>query len=506
MIVRERDDRRRLSIRGPRSVHGDTARWRAPLLWLVALLVAPQILALGAVSAGDLVPDGAIVEALDAAVASGSITDSGVEHLRTGGRSDRYGECVMLGMGVGAPESYSRFERVATSPNLYACPNMINRLENHAAGGPLTSVHKKRYWNGLSAISRPAIAWFGVDGLRTLSLMALAGGIAALAVSVGRSLGGWAALALLGPLFASGDLLGLVQVFHHPLMLAFGLSGVACLARLAHQDRDWDEIAVAAFAAGSVYSFVDLMNFVPGLWAMSAGVAAACVPSTRDPMTRLGRTLAAGAAWPAGYLSMWIGKWVWAAIATSWSSVAEEIAGQIRFRIGGESSQASGEFAGGLSANIEFWIEQPLAPAVLVVSGLVAVAAILRDALGDRHRLLSAGVAAGAVLVLPPWLLVFNNHNEIHYWFEYRSLPMVLGVVLMALCSRRACGGEATAPSPPAPGHDDRGDRDRSVSSPIRSASGFGATGGPSDWQTDGFWQRVCSPALCVFPILEREP
>ena len=431
-------------------MRADTTRWRALLLRVAALLIGLQGLALVAVSVGDLVPDRAIVDALDAAVASGSVTDTGVERLRTGGSSDRYGECVMLGMGLGAPESYSRFKRVATSPNLHACPNMINRLEDHAGGAPLTSVHKKRYWNGLSAISRPTLAWFGVDGLRTLSLLALAGSIAALAMSVSKSLGGWSVLALLGPLVASGDLLGLVQVFHHPLMLAVGLAGAAWLARLAGGDRDWGQIALAAFAAGSAYSFVDLMNFVPGLWALSAGIVAACAPPRCVPATRLGRMLAVAAAWPAGYLSMWIGKWVWAAVATSWSSVAEEIADQIGFRVNGESPLTTGEFGGGWSANVEYWLEQPFAPAVLVASGLVAAAAIARDAMVDRRRMACAGVAAGAGLILVPWMLVFNNHNEIHYWFEYRSLPLVVGLVLMVLCSRRADGREAAATVSPA--------------------------------------------------------
>ena len=49
------------------------------------------------------------------------------------------------------------------------------------------------------------------------------------------------------------------------------------------------------------------------------------------------------------------------------------------------------------------------------------------------RSLSTAGLIASPLLVLLAWLLVFNNHNEIHYWFEYRSLPMALGVILMAL-------------------------------------------------------------------------
>ena len=416
---------------------------------VAAVFVGLQIAALAAVALGGVVPDQMIVDALNTAVSEGAVTGAGVEDQRTGGHSDAYGECVLLGMGVGAREDYGWFTRIATSPNLHSCSSTINRLEAHSAGEPIIGVHKIRYWNGLSAISRPVLALVGVNGLRVLVMLAFAASMAFLAREVSAASGRWSALALLGPFAATGDLIGLVQVFHHPLMLAVGFSGIAALARRAAQDRDWDELVVPALVVGSVYSFVNLMNFVPGLWAMAAGVVAGCVPPRRDWATRSGRMLAVGVAWPAGYLSMWAGKWVWAAIATSWSGVADEILGQIEFRINGESRFASGAFGEGLRANYGFWIDQPLTPMVLVLSGLVVVALAVRAARRDRHRLLTAAVIAGPGLIFVPWALAFNNHHEIHYWFEYRSIPLVLGVVLMAFCSAaRGLSAEVKSPEP----------------------------------------------------------
>ena len=417
------------------------------LVRVVAVLVGLQIAALAAVALGDAVRDEVIVDALHTAVSQGAITEAGVERQRTGGRSDAYGECVLLGMGVGAQEDYGWFKRIATSPNLYSCSSTINRLEAHSDGEPIIGVHKKRYWNGLSAISRPVLALAGVNGLRVLSMLALAASMAFLAKEVSAASGRWATLALLGPFAATADLIGLVQVFHHPLMLAVGFSGIAVLARRAAQDRHWDELVVPALVVGSVYSFVNLMNFVPGLWAMAAGVVAGCVPPSRDCATRSGRMLAVGLAWPAGYLSMWAGKWVWAAIATSWSAVADEILGQIEYRINGEHRYASGAFGEGLRDNYDFWIDRPLTPTVLVLSGLFVVAVAIGAALRDRRRLLTAGVIAGPSLIFVPWALAFNNHHEIHFWFEYRSMPLALGVILMAFCSA-APGRFATVRSP----------------------------------------------------------
>ena len=293
---------------------------------------------------------------------------------------------------------------------------------------------KVRYWGGLSAIARPTLALVGVNGLRVVAMLALAGSVATLASTVSAASGRWVAMALLGPIAVTGDLLGLVQVFHHPLMLAVGFAGIAHLARRAAQDHDWDQLVVPAFVSASAYSFVDLMNFVPGLWVMSAGVVAACAPEGIDLGSRTRRMLATGLAWPAGYLSMWAGKWAWAALATSWSSVANDIFEQIKFRVNGATPYATGHFAAGLRVNGRHWLDQPLSPVVIALSCLVVLTLSVRAARKGSQRILTIATVASGTPMLILWLLVFNNHNEIHYWFEYRSLPIVLGVGLMAFC------------------------------------------------------------------------
>lgn len=411
----------------------DKQRASALFVRVVAVFALLQVLALGAVAAGDLIPDREIIEELNSAVDSGAITITATPKQRTGGISDHSGECVLLSIGLGAWEGDGWFTQITTSPNLHSCPPMVDRLEAHRDGARLGGIRKIRYWNGLSVITRPALATIGVNGLRTLSMLLLVGGLAVVAKTVGAAIGGRSAMALLGPVLAAADLLGLVEVFHHPLMLSFGFLGIAALARRATQDDDWTDLLVTGFVVGSIYSFVNLMNFVPGLWVMSASVVAACVPVQRDLATRARRMVAVGVAWPAGYVSMWAGKWVWAAVATSPSAVFDEITAQIEFRINGESRLTTGGFGKGLSANVQFWLDQTLVPAVLVLSGIVIVTAIIRAARSEVRSLSTAGLIASPLLVLLAWLLVFNNHNEIHYWFEYRSLPMALGVVLMAL-------------------------------------------------------------------------
>jgi len=394
--------------------------------------VGLQLAALAAVVASYLVPNAAVLDALHDGISVGAITADDTPQLPTGGVSDQFGECVMFSIGLGAQEGDGWFTRAATSPNLRWCSAMVASIEAHSDGVGMVGTKKVRYWNGLSAIARPALPLVGANGLRVVAMLALAGSVAALASAVSASSGRWSAVALLGPIAATGDLLGLVQVFHHPLMLAVGFVGIAHLARSAAQDHDWDQLIVPTFVSASAYSFVDLMNFVPGLWVMSAGVVAACAPEGIDLRSRTRRMLATGLVWPAGYLSMWAGKWVWAAFATSWSSVANDISEQIRFRVNGATPYATGDFAAGLKVNVRHWLDQPLSPVVIALSCLVVLTLSVRAARKGSQSILTIATVASGTPMLILWLLVFNNHNEIHYWFEYRSLPIVLGVGLMA--------------------------------------------------------------------------
>lgn len=406
---------------------------------VIAMFVGLQVAALVAVVVSNLVPNEVIVNALREAVRDEAINASDLSHWHTGNIGDQYGECVMLSVGLGEGRTSAAtgwFSRAVISPNLGPCSKLVPSLDAYSQVSP--DVHtmrywgKIRYWNGLSAVARPVVALVGVNGLRTLAMLALGVSIAVLYQVVSGAAGHWSAMLLLGPFVATGDLLGLVQVFHHPLMLAVGFAGITHLARCVARGRDWNKLSISAFVVGSVYSFVDLMNFVPGLWVMVVGVVAACTPTEMDTRLRCWHMLAAGIAWPCGYLSMWMGKWVWAAIASSWSSVADNIFGRIVFRINGETSYTSNDFAAGLKDNIGYWFDQPLSTVVIVLSGLaisvLSVVAVRRNI----PRIMTAAVIVTTSLIVIPWYLVFNNHNEIHYWFEYRSLPIVFGVGLMA--------------------------------------------------------------------------
>ena len=407
---------------------------RGDLIRRVAVcFVILQAAALLAIAVGGLVPDDRVLDRVATAVEQGDITRVDTLVQRGGGIADRFGECVTATIGTG-DAGLSWFESVALSPNLGSCPAMIDRLDARADGESIRGVTKVRYWNGLSAVVRPLLAVFGVAGTRVVAALALAGSAVWLTAALARATDRVVAFATVAPLVLLTDPSGLVGVFHHPLMAAVGLAGAALLVQRAASGARPAELGVAAFVVASVYSYVDLMNFVIGMWVAAAMLVGLAVPASAD-LRRLARSVVAVfVAWPAGYLSMWFGAWFWAGIATSPGDVVDEIRTQVEFRINGSSQFATGAFGAGLRANLSFWRNQDPGTPLIVLLAVVAVVCLvigLRRG-GDVRRV---AVVLGPALVVVPWYLITNNHNEIHYWFEYRSLGIVCAVAFAVTVS-----------------------------------------------------------------------
>lgn len=400
---------------------------RRDLIRRVAVcFVILQAAALLAIAAGGLVPDDRVLDQVATAVEEGDITRVTTVAQRGGGIADRFGECVTATIGTG-DAGLSWFESVALSPNLGSCPVMIDRLDARADGESIRGVTKVRYWNGLSAVVRPLLAVFGVVGTRVVAALALAGSAVWLTAALARTTDRVVALAAAVPLVLLTDPRGLVGVFHHPLMAAVGLAGAALLVRRAGSGARPADLGVAAFVAAGVYSFVDLMNFVVGMWVAAAMLVGLAVPASAG-LRRLARSVGAVfVAWPAGYLSMWFGAWFWAGLASSPGDVLDEIRAQVEFRINGSSQYATGAFGAGLRANLSFWRNQDAGTSLI---GLLAIVAVLCLVVGIRRGgdVRPLAVVLGPALVVVPWYLITNNHNEIHYWFEYRSLGLVFAV------------------------------------------------------------------------------
>lgn len=383
----------------------------------------------------NLIPDELVLDRLDRDLASGALAPVDVPRTPSGGSIDRFGECVLTTVGVD-DGSDGWFARAATSPNLGNCERLVASLRARAEGGQFTTVPKIRYWNGLSVVARPVLALAGLPVLRLLGLVSVMVGLGVLGREAHRIAGPVGAAALVGPVVVTGDLVGLVQVFHHPMMVAAAAFAAACLMRQAAAGVPTKRLVLGAAAAAGVYNVIDLFNFVPGVWLTTTGLVAVALPASRSALERARVVGAVGLVWPAAYVATWFGAWGWAALATSPGAVWNDITGQIGFRIDGDSVYASGEFGAGLRAVGRAWLDQPAGETLVVAMVVVGAVGLW----SMRHTPVVLGAVAVTIapaLVAVPFMLVTNNHHEIHYWFEFRSLPLFAGLALFATATAR---------------------------------------------------------------------
>ena len=440
----------------------------------IALIVVLQAVALGLVAAGNLVPDHLILDQVDQAEDMGHIT-TGWQVSPFGGIPATPSECWVLGIGIDPQDRYDWFAEIALSPWLGYCGTLIEAahgtfqetygggtfqetygggtFQETYGGGAFqetyggNDAHKFRYWHGLTVLSRPVVAALGVVWLRSFVWLLLVVAFIAFWREIAAARGTKAAAALLVPLAATGDPAGLANTWHHSMILASGFAGAAFLTRWTRRmatDTPVRAIWLPTFLFGSFFAFMDLMTYVPLVWALCITIAGG-VPQGRELRWRAQSMAVATTAWMAGYVSMWVGKWFWAAIATSWESVITNVADRML-----DHTSESGEwyqsehfgFGKGLLRMVEYWLDRPFATVILFSSVAVIWTCALR--LAHTERLRACALATPGLIVVP-WALLLNPHSSWHAWFAYRSVPMMLGVVLFAFVTASSSSDDIPA-------------------------------------------------------------
>ncbi|MEO0493493.1 MAG: hypothetical protein AAF081_08765 [Actinomycetota bacterium] len=411
--------------------------------WVVLWLVL-QVGTIAAIFVVDLVPDDMILDQVAADLDAGRITTEWPSQSWVGSTQDTFGECFLL-VGGYDDGTYGTLETITGQPSFGACEPLATAIEARGAGETIVADTHFRYWHGLTVVARPFMALTSVVVLRVVAGLVLVASLASVVRSATSIAGPLGAAALLVPVVATGDLHGMVSVFHHPLMLAVGLATIGWVLSAAARSVPDERLAFGATGFAALYNVVDLFNFVPGVWLVATGAAAAARPLGTSLAARRRSGLAVGVGWVSGYGVMWLSLWVWAAVATSPTKIWDDVVTKILFRIGGDEEFESAGFGVGLLRNLEFWAERPGAVpmiGVLIVAGALALWSVRRD----RDALAAVTVAVAPAVLVVPWMLGAGQHHENHPWFEYRSFPMLLGLGLFAVACARS-GRFSTGPA-----------------------------------------------------------
>ena len=408
-----------------------------PLAALCLLFVGLQFVFLAGVLAAEAIPDRRVADELATAVADGRLNEVPASQRGAGNGLDDFTDCVVLTMGLGDPTDSHLAETAITSPTLWRCELAVPALEQYRASGGLDAENEYFwYWHGYTPLTRPLLAFVGLDAVPVVFFALLLGATAALAGVLARGLGWGGPVLLLAPLVLTSDLHELPLKLPAALSMAVALAGGAAAWLAIDRWRSELVLAGVGIAAGGLYVYVDLLTNPPLAWLATIGlamVAASRVGWDRSRTAMVGGI--AAASWLVGYGASWVVKWFLAALVIGFSEALDAVRDQIGFRLDGEHAEVDESIGSAMDANFDTWFAEPL----FGRAGLVLLAAALGVACVAAYR--RSGTSALkwlGLLALPSfipliWLEVLSNHSQIHQHFTYRALPFASGYLLLVV-------------------------------------------------------------------------
>lgn len=408
-----------------------TRGWVATLSSCAALLIGLQVLFLGLNLVAATVPEQRIAQMLVDDLDTGAYPDTNYRPNGVGGRFDLFTDCVVAGTGIGRPD-IGAVERSLLMPRITPCVGGEEVIPLIARGEYVTPGNYLRYWAGYTIVTKPALAFGGMDAMRAISGAILAAGVASFLIVGIRGLGIWSSVLLIVPLLMSADLAVLPSgsALHSMLIgVAFAGAGLV-LAATRHADR---AVVLAALTAGSVYCFFDLLSNPPLAWLLVTALATAggFVAAGAARALRLG--VISAAAWMAGFALTWVFRWVVGALVFGLDELREQVGGKVTERLSGEHKNVSSALGAGLVKNLRTWSEMPLTGVVAAVGAVAIVALIALAARTQGAKALAAWMLLVLpVAIVPVWYEVLSNHSQIHSFFTYRAVPVAVGWAIAA--------------------------------------------------------------------------
>ena len=400
---------------------------------LIVLLIAPLV-GFALIVASHLVPDGAIRQQLADSIARNQLTTANYGQAVSGKQIDYFTDCIGISIGLPDEGNASPIRSAVATPTGGGCSVLVPSIVGVEGGDEWVGGYDYyRYWHGYTSVTRPSIASFGLGGARVLALVGLAG----LVVGLGRSLTrahGWATgVALLGPLVLTTDFIELPRSLPHATGAAAALAGAWYAHRRTLLRPALGEIAWCGAIAGAVFVYFDLLTMPPGAAVLLVGVIGFAFAQVAT-----GRRLGVGmflalVAWSAGWVWMWVTKWLIASIVFGVGTVYDVIRFTAENRLDGSAESFDFSFLNTSWTMLVTWKNQPLTPTVMVVfTAAVGVVVALRRRAGSFDRIADRLVLAVPSVIVFVWFEIMRNHSQNHGFFTYRSLAVSAGLVLAA--------------------------------------------------------------------------
>ena len=405
----------------------------APLAELLLLFLGLQVVFLLGILAAEAVPDSRVADELAEAVADGRLTAD--SSSRSG--LDDYTDCVVLTAGLGDPTDSHPAETAITSPTLHRCEVAVPALAQYGVSGGLDAeLEYFWYWHGYATLTRPLLAFVGLDAIPVVAFALLAVSTAALATVTGRSLGWPAPVLLLAPLLLTSDFLELHSKLPAALSMAVAFAGAAAAWLAVDRYRSEWGVAGVGLVAGSLYVYVDLLTNPPLAWLATVGLAMVAAHNSGWIPRRVAKVGGiALVSWLVGYGASWLVKWLLAALVIGFNEARTRVREEIEFRLQGDHDDVEESIGSALEANFESWFVNPLFGRTALLLGIAALGVgwVVAYRRSGPRGLKCLGLLSLPSLIPFIWLEILSNHSQIHTHFTYRTLPFAFGYLLLVV-------------------------------------------------------------------------
>lgn len=336
---------------------------------------------------------------------------------------DADSECIGLSIGIfrNDDEPVSNFRKTVEAESLLGCEPLLYWLEK---GETNASLDYYRYWHGYLIVARPLLSVLSYNDVRGILFTLSVGLLGLLAWRVGHHHSALAGLSVLLPfMFLNG--LGYWIV----VTKAVGWFVIVIASLYVVRQKNDDPPLLAFFFAGAATVVLDFLN-APLLSLAMPAFLWFFFRSARSFSDNLKIFLAMSGFWFAGYIGLWIAKFMVASLVLD-GPVWADVIGSVTNRLRGQSHYID-SFLPGMALYKNLASLKTLWGPATIIMFVVAPLLSARGRQGFitvwRDQKILVVIAAVPLL----WLELLSNHSQIHAAFTHLNFAPAL--MLSSLC------------------------------------------------------------------------